>query len=102
MQKPSVVELFFALVQCGIGKREKLPCAPSPEEWEEIFDIAQKQTMAGITFAAVEKPEFFKAHALNFKLCPTFTLKHILIYFVNINTALYCLGGNFMRFFGGV
>lgn len=55
MQKPSVVELFFALVQCGIGKREKLPCAPSPEEWEEIFDIAQKQTMAGITFAAVEK-----------------------------------------------
>ena len=55
MQRPSVVEQFFALVQYGIGKREELPCVPSPEEWEKIFDIAQKQTLAGITFAAVEK-----------------------------------------------
>lgn len=55
MQKPSVVELFFALVQCSLGKRESLPASPSPEEWEEIFSIVQKQTMTGITFAAVEK-----------------------------------------------
>ena len=55
MQKPSVIELFFTLIQCSLGKRKELPCVPSPEEWEKIFDIAQKQTLAGITFAAVEK-----------------------------------------------
>ena len=50
----TVIELFFALVQCGIGKREDLPRTPNAQEWRELFDIVQKQTLTGIAFAGIE------------------------------------------------
>lgn len=43
-----VTELFFALIRCGIGKEEQLPATPTEQEWHELFDIAKKQTLAGI------------------------------------------------------
>ena len=49
-----VTELFFALIRCGIGKDTELPQTPSTEEWQEIFDMAKKQTLVGIAFAGIE------------------------------------------------
>lgn len=53
--KSRIIELFFALIRCGIGKSNKLPCTPDKEEWEELFSIATKQTLAGIAFAGIER-----------------------------------------------
>ena len=55
MQEPSVIELFFALIRCGIGKDNKLPYTPTGEDWNELFEIAKKQTMLGIAFAGIER-----------------------------------------------
>lgn len=51
----NITELFFALVRCGIGKDKSLPYTPTPTQWQEMFDIAKKQTLVGITFAGIEK-----------------------------------------------
>ena len=51
----SVIELFFALIRCGIGKQSTLPCTPDTQQWNELFDIAEKQTLIGITFAGIER-----------------------------------------------
>ena len=51
----SVTELFFALIRCGIGKQKALPRVPSEGEWGELFEIAKKQTLAGIAFAGIEQ-----------------------------------------------
>lgn len=50
----NTTELFFALIRCGIGKENSLPQNPTPEQWQALFDISKKQTLAGITFAGVE------------------------------------------------
>ena len=49
------IELFFALIRCGIGKENSLPYSPAPEEWRNLFEMAKKQTLVGITFAGIEK-----------------------------------------------
>ena len=49
------IRLFFALIRCGIGKDDRLPVAPSKEQWDELFDIACKQTLQGIAYAGIEK-----------------------------------------------
>ena len=49
------IELFFALIRCGIGKETSLPQTPTPVQWQELFDLSKKQTLAGITFAGVER-----------------------------------------------
>lgn len=55
MNSATVIELFFALIQCGIGKRKDLPCTPTAQEWSELFDIAKKQALSGIAFAGIEQ-----------------------------------------------
>ena len=50
-----ITDLFFALVRCGIGKENSLPYSPTPEEWRNLFEMAKKQTLIGITFAGIEK-----------------------------------------------
>ncbi|MCQ2220863.1 MAG: nucleotidyltransferase family protein [Prevotella sp.] len=47
--------LFFELLQVAIGNRDALSGVPSPEEWEEIYETAKKQTMVGIAFKGVER-----------------------------------------------
>ena len=51
----SIIELFFHLIRCGIGKENALPRVPSESEWGELFEIAKKQTLAGIAFAGIEQ-----------------------------------------------
>lgn len=51
----TIVELFFHLIRCGMGKAKELPRTPGVQEWDELFSIAKKQTLAGIAFAGIEK-----------------------------------------------
>lgn len=50
-----ITGLFFALIRCGIGKENSLPHSPTSVQWQELFDMAKKQTLAGITFAGIER-----------------------------------------------
>lgn len=50
-----ITEVFFALIRCGMGKERQLPYTPSPEEWQELFSMSKKQTLAGITFEGIER-----------------------------------------------
>jgi len=47
--------LFFELLQVAIGNRQGLSRVPIPEEWEEIYEMSKKQSLAGIAFAGVER-----------------------------------------------
>ena len=53
--RESIIPLFFTLIKCGIGTEEKLPCVPSREQWDELYDIACKQTLQGIAFCGIER-----------------------------------------------
>ncbi|MBQ0073386.1 MAG: nucleotidyltransferase family protein [Prevotella sp.] len=46
---------FFELLQVAIGNRDSLSGAPTPEEWEEIYEMSKDQTMVGIAFKGVER-----------------------------------------------
>lgn len=47
-------KLFFELIQVAIGRSKTLSRNPSENEWEAIFDLADKQAVAGVAFAALE------------------------------------------------
>ncbi len=50
-----VDSLFYELLQVSLGNREKLSRNPNDEEWAELFEISKKQTVAGLTFAALDR-----------------------------------------------
>lgn len=47
--------LFFELIQVALGKRRVLSRTPSEQEWQELFDMSEKQAIAGVAMAALEK-----------------------------------------------
>ena len=47
--------LFFELLQVAIGNRKELTHTPTAEEWSELYTLAQRQTLVGISFRAVEQ-----------------------------------------------
>lgn len=55
MENSSTTEIFFGLMRLGIGNPCELPAHISGEQWEELYELSKKQTMAGIVFAAIEK-----------------------------------------------
>ena len=48
-------ELFFELIQIAIGSRVCLSHTPSAEEWKQLYEMAKKQSLVGVCFAAVQK-----------------------------------------------
>jgi len=48
-------ELFFELIRLALGQREQLSHAPSEEEWNGLFHLAQKQSIVGICFSGIER-----------------------------------------------
>lgn len=54
-ENSSITEIFFSLMRLGIGSQCELPDYISDNQWELLYEIAKKQTMAGIVFSAIEK-----------------------------------------------
>lgn len=48
------MRLFFELLQVALGHCSSLSRNPSEEEWKVIFEIAQRQTITGFAFEALE------------------------------------------------
>lgn len=48
-------ETFFELIQVALGVRVSLWHSPTAEEWKTLYDMAKKQSLVGICFAAVQR-----------------------------------------------
>lgn len=47
--------LFFELISVAIGSQVSLSRLPSVNEWDELFELAKKQSLVGITFIGLQK-----------------------------------------------
>lgn len=47
--------IFFELIQIAIGCRAQLSCVPSNQKWLQLMSIAQKQSLTGIIFSAIQQ-----------------------------------------------
>ena len=47
--------LFFDLIRISIGKQKAFSRAPSAEEWEQLYLMAERQTVLGVCFKAVKE-----------------------------------------------
>lgn len=47
--------LFYELIQVALGVRSSISNTPSEQEWEAMFEMAEKQAVAGIAFLALDK-----------------------------------------------
>ena len=43
-------QLFFELMQVSLGQLDCLSRAPSPEEWQELYELTQREAVAGICY----------------------------------------------------
>lgn len=43
-------KLFFELMQVSVGQLDCLSRGPSPEEWKELYELAQREAVAGICY----------------------------------------------------
>lgn len=48
-------DFFFQLIKVSLGTSDNLNRAPSPEEWEGIYDEANRQTLIGVLFEGVKR-----------------------------------------------
>ena len=48
-------DLFLELIRVAIGRQESLTRCPSAVDWEEMYDIACRQTLVAICFSAIER-----------------------------------------------
>lgn len=47
--------LFFELIRVAIGTQDHLSRLPSEAEWKELFEMAVKQSLIGVCFAAMQR-----------------------------------------------
>lgn len=47
-------EFLFELIRIAVGNQKELSAVPSDVEWRQLFSLAQKQTLTGICFSAIE------------------------------------------------
>lgn len=50
-----ITEMFFELIRLGIGTSNEFNYSPSEDEWKQLYELSQKQTLMGIAFAGIEK-----------------------------------------------
>lgn len=48
-------QLFFELIRVAIGTQESLSRLPSQKEWKALYDMAKKQSLVGVCFAALQR-----------------------------------------------
>lgn len=46
---------FYQLIRIALGTQDALDRLPSEAEWDELFAMAKKQSLVGITFIAIQK-----------------------------------------------
>lgn len=46
--------IFFDLLKVAVGQKRCLSYTPNAEEWQKMFDMAEKQAVLGVCFKAVE------------------------------------------------
>ena len=54
-QIQSTEKLFFELIRVAISTQDTLTRAPSAQEWKQLYDMAKRQSLVGICFAAVQR-----------------------------------------------
>ena len=47
--------LFYQLIRVAIGTQDSLSHTPSNKEWKALYDIAKKQSLVGVCFAALQR-----------------------------------------------
>ena len=47
--------LFFELLQIALGQQTQLSAVPTLAQWHELYRMAQKQTLVGVLWAAIER-----------------------------------------------
>ena len=47
--------LFFELLQIALDRQTRLSAVPTLAQWRELYRMAQKQTLVGVLFAAIER-----------------------------------------------
>lgn len=50
-----IERLFFSLIKVAIGKEGVLCKTPTTKEWQQLYDMAKKQSLVGVCFAGVRK-----------------------------------------------
>lgn len=50
-----IEQIFFELIRVAIGSQDTLSRPPSAKDWQQLYDMAKKQSLVGICFAAVQK-----------------------------------------------
>lgn len=48
-------KLFFELIRVAIGTQDSLSQLPSNKEWKALYDMAMKQSLVGVCFAALQR-----------------------------------------------
>lgn len=48
-------KLFFELIRVALCNADSLSHKPSDKEWKLLYDMAKKQSLVGICFAAVQR-----------------------------------------------
>ena len=48
-------KLFFELIRVAIGTADSLSHTPSNKEWKALYDMAKKQSLVGVCFAALQQ-----------------------------------------------
>ena len=57
-----VDKLFFELLRVSLGTQKSLTIAPTDNEWAELFEMALKQSLAGVMLGGLEK--ILESHAV--------------------------------------
>lgn len=57
--------LFVELLQVALGNRNRLSRCPSQSEWEQLYKIAEHQTLIGICFYAIQYINKFDCSSLS-------------------------------------
>lgn len=47
--------IFFELIRVSIGTQDGLSQIPSTDDWDKLYDMAEKQTLVGVCFAGLSK-----------------------------------------------
>ena len=50
-----LLDKFFSLVQFSLDPQKKITLQFTEEEWQQLFDIAQQQTLLGVLFRGIQK-----------------------------------------------